>query len=403
MRILHTADWHLGKKLDMHDRFMEHQLFLDWLLKTIDNQGVEAMIIAGDVFDTGSPSNESLRMYYNFLVDLHKTCCRQVVIIGGNHDSISTLNAPADLLKVFNVHVVGGVPANRAEQVIMLHTKLGKPAAVVAAVPFLRDKDVRLSIPGETAEQRSARITEGIAAHYNQLLPLLPPGIPAIATGHLFTQGAVASDSEKEIHVGTLGQFPAQAFPQYYSYIALGHLHRPQAITGYPHIRYSGSPLPLSFSESADKKEVVLLSIQPDGTLQSEALSIPCFRPLWRISGPPETIMEQFSKLPQAVAADQLPAWLEVQVHTPVLLTEIQEALNRMVQQHPAIEQFFLRQIKLKQTGGLASPGEEALELADMSVEHVFEKRLESLQLGEDAALLRQTFAEALQLMEETP
>lgn len=403
MRILHTADWHLGKKLDMHDRFTEHQLFLDWLLKTIDEQGVEAMIIAGDVFDTGSPSNESLRMYYNFLVDLHKTGCRQVVIIGGNHDSISTLNAPADLLKVFNVHVVGGVPANRAEQVVLLHTKLGKPAAVVAAVPFLRDRDVRLSVPGETTVERSVRLTEGIAAHYNDLLPLLPRGIPAIATGHLFAQGAVASDSEKEIHVGTLGQFPAQAFPQYYSYIALGHLHRPQAIAGYPHIRYSGSPLPLSFSESADKKEIVLLSVQPDGTLQTEALPIPCFRPLWRISGAPDTIMEQFSKLPPAVAAEQLPAWLEVQVHTPVLLTEIQEELNRMVQQHPAIEQLFLRQIKLSTIGGLASPGEEALELADMSVEHVFEQRLESLQLSEDADLLRQTFAEALQLMEEMP
>ena len=402
MRILHTADWHLGKKLDMHDRFTEHELFLAWLLKTINEQGVEAMIIAGDIFDTGSPSNESLRMYYNFLVDLHKTGCRQVVITGGNHDSISTLNAPADLLKIFNVHVVGGVPANRAEQVILLNSKSGKPVAVVAAVPFLRDKDVRLSVPGETTEERTVRLTEGIAAHYTELLPLLPQGIPAIATGHLFTQGALGSDSEKEIHVGTLGQFPAQAFPAVYSYIALGHLHRPQAIAGYPHIRYSGSPLPLSFSESADKKEVVLINVQPDGTLQTEALPIPCFRPLWRISGDPSTVMEQFKKLPAAVAPQQLPAWLEVQVHTPVLLTEIQEELNRIVQQHPAIEHLFLRQIKLKTTVGLSATAGEALELADMSVEHVFEQRLESLQLNAEADALRQTFTEALQLMEET-
>lgn len=401
MRILHTADWHLGKKLDMHDRFTEHQLFLDWLLKTIDEQGVEAMIIAGDVFDTGSPSNESLRMYYNFLVDLHTTCCREVVIIGGNHDSISTLNAPADLLKVFNVHVVGGVPANRAAQVITLTSPQGSPVAVVAAVPFLRDKDVRLSVPGETTEERAVRLTEGIAAHYTDLLPLLPQGIPAIATGHLFTRGALGSDSEKEIHVGTLGQFPAQAFPQAYAYIALGHLHRPQTFAGYPHIRYSGSPLPLSFSESADKKEVVLIDVQPDGTLQTEALPIPCFRPLWRISGIPDNIMEQFKKLPAEVAPEQLPAWLEVQVHTPVLLTEIQEELNRLVQQHPAIEHLFLRQIKLKTTGGLSATTDEALELADMSVEHVFEQRLESLQLNAEADVLRQTFTEALQLMEE--
>jgi exonuclease SbcD len=273
--------------------------------------------------------------------------------------------------------------------------------AVVAAVPFLRDKDVRLSVPGETTEERTVRLTEGIAAHYTELLPLLPLGIPAIATGHLFTQGAIGSDSEKEIHVGTLGQFPAGLFPQAYSYIALGHLHRPQAVSGYPHIRYSGSPLPLSFSESTDTKEVVMLSVQPDGTLQTKALPIPCFRPLWRISGTPHTVMEQFKKLPLAVAPGQLPAWLEVQVHTPVLLTELQEELNQVVQQHPAIEHLFLRQIKLKTTAGLASPVEEALELADMSVDHVFEQRLESLQLSTEAEALRQTFNEALQLMEE--
>jgi exonuclease SbcD len=172
-------------------------------------------------------------------------------------------------------------------------------------------------------------------------------------------------------------------------------------VSGYPHIRYSGSPLPLSFSESTDTKEVVMLSVQPDGTLQTKALPIPCFRPLWRISGTPLTVMEQFKKLPLAVAPGQLPAWLEVQVHTPVLLTELQEELNQVVQQHQAIEHLFLRQIKLKTTAGLASPVEEALELADMSVDHVFEQRLESLQLSTEAEALRQTFNEALQLMEE--
>ncbi|MDX5347081.1 MAG: exonuclease subunit SbcD, partial [Hymenobacteraceae bacterium] len=209
MRVLHTSDWHLGQRLVNNERTEEHRLFLNWLIKTICDQEIDLLLIAGDIFDTGFPSNTALKLYYDFLREVKQTCCRDIVIIGGNHDSVSTLNAPAELLRHFNVHVVGGAPADAADEVVLIRDPSGAVGAVVCAVPFLRDKDVRLSIPGESDEQRETRLKQGICDHYTRLVPLVQPykqqQIPVIATGHLFAAGGSTSDSEKEIHVGNLG------------------------------------------------------------------------------------------------------------------------------------------------------------------------------------------------------
>ncbi len=206
MRILHTADWHLGKKLDHAERTDEHQDFLDWLIEKLNKENIDVLIVAGDIFDTGSPSNTALQQYYSFLSNVRNTCCKEVIIIGGNHDSMSTLDAPKELLRYFNVHVVGGVPEMFTDQIIKITDKEGKLELVVCAVPFLRDRDIRLSITGETTEERLERITGGIRKHYHGFIEHIAAyksqGIPVIATGHLFAAGASTSDSEKEIHVG---------------------------------------------------------------------------------------------------------------------------------------------------------------------------------------------------------
>ncbi len=405
MRILHTADWHLGKKLDQHYRTEEHQRFLDWLLQTINERKIDALLIAGDIFDTGSPANETLRMYYNFLVDLKQTCCRQAVIIGGNHDSISTLNAPRELLKALQVHVIGGVPENAEEQIIPLTNTDGEVEAVVAAVPFLRDREVRLSVAGESAVEREQRIREGIIYHYNNLLPLLEnyrlKNIPLIATGHLFAQGAAASESEKEIHVGSLGQIPATAFPVEYNYVALGHLHRPQVVGGLPHIRYSGSPIPLSFSEATDEKQVLILEARPGQAITIEPVQIPVFRQLIRISGQPEKVQQQLVQLNIELARNELPAWVEVQVHTNNLLTQLQDELLDVLKKKPGFGQLFLRQLRLREATGIQEVGTDYHQLVDMTPQHVFNLRLESMGEENELETLKLTFVEALQLMEE--
>lgn len=407
MRILHTADWHLGKKLDQNERTEEHRRFLSWLLACIESEQIDALIIAGDVFDTGAPSNESLGIYYNFLVDLRQTACRKAVVIGGNHDSISTLNAPRELLRALDVHVVGGVPDAPEEQIIALKDAAGKVCAVVAAVPFLRDRDVRLSVPGESSSDREQRLKEGISRHYFNLLPLLEPyqqqGIPLLATGHLFVQGATACDSEKEIHVGTLGQLPASAFPAAFQYIALGHLHRPQTAAGMPHIRYSGSPIPLSFSESGDRKEVVVIETGENAVLSIKSIPVPCFRPLLRIQGSPDEVKQKVAGLNVPSAPDQLSAWLEVQVHTQHLQVQLQDELLEILRTKPFADQLFLRQIRLHEAKGVHQTNVQHLQLTDMSPMHVFTLKLESTGMAAEAQMLQETFTEALQLMEEEP
>src|SRR5688572_2974528 len=173
MKVLHTSDWHLGKRLLHHERTEEHQHFLDWLLEIIRNEKVDALIVAGDIFDTGAPSNTALKQYYDFLRSLYLTGCKHVTITGGNHDSIATLNAPKELLKYFNIHVIGGVPENLEDEIIPLRDEIGEIKLVVCAVPFLRDKDIRLSIAGETAEEREQRIKTGICQHYKDLIPFI--------------------------------------------------------------------------------------------------------------------------------------------------------------------------------------------------------------------------------------
>ncbi len=404
MRILHTADWHLGKKLDQHDRTEEHQLFINWLLQYIEAEKVEVLIIAGDIFDSGTPSNESLKMYYTFLVNLHSTCCRQAIIIGGNHDSISTLNAPRDLLLALQVHVVGGVPELVKDQIIPIKDAEGKVQAVVAAVPFLRDKDVRLSIPGEDAKAREQRLREGILQHYRALLPHVEAykreGIPLIATGHLFAAGAAASDSEKEIHVGTLGQVPAGQFPAEYDYIALGHLHKPQTVSGLSHVRYSGSPVPLCFGESSDAKQVVLLQAVKGEQLEITTVPVPEFRKLIRLKGTPDAVKQQALQLSFS-QDDVLPVWVEVQAQTNSLISNLYDDLQAILQNKPGFGQLFLRQVRLREATGIQETSLELLDLVDMSPEHVFDLRLTSIGETEQQTALRSTYSEALQKMQE--
>jgi exonuclease SbcD len=165
MRVLHTADWHLGQHfLTGQERLTEQRAFLDWLLATVQAQEVEALVLAGDVFDTTSPSHAAQELYYDFLVRMQGTCCRDIVVVGGNHDSPTLLNASRRLLRALRIHVVGGAPTDPAEQIVSLAGS--GPGLVVCAVPFLRDRDLRLSMAGETPDERQFRIRESIAGHY---------------------------------------------------------------------------------------------------------------------------------------------------------------------------------------------------------------------------------------------
>ncbi|MCW3113730.1 MAG: Nuclease SbcCD subunit [Segetibacter sp.] len=404
MKVLHTADWHLGKRLEHCERTEEHQQFLDWLVEKLSEQCIDILIIAGDIFDTGTPSNSALKQYYDFLWRVKNTCCKEVIIIGGNHDSVTTLNAPKDLLKYFNVHVVGGVPDNFTDQIIPISNAQGELQLVVCAVPFLRDKDVRLSIAGESSADMEARLKKGICNHYNSLKEHVAPykaeGIPVIATGHLFAAGGANSESEKDIHVGNLGQVCGDQFPEEFDYVALGHLHRPQVVNKMNHIRYSGSPIPLSFSENEDSKLVVILTFENGKLSELEEFEIPCCRKLIRIKGNLETVKNKLILLED----DKLcyPAWVEVQVETESYIHELDDQLNKLVQKKSFIERLFISQRRLKPLLNLDEQVSEATTLTDLDPKTVFRKKLESAYPNGQTDDLLQTFDEVMELMKQS-
>jgi exonuclease SbcD len=255
MRILHTADWHLGARLVERDRLPEHAAFLDWLIDTLRNEKIDALLVSGDVFDAANPPQDAVALYFDFLKRLADLKTVKAVITGGNHDSASHLNAPRELLKRFDVHVFGHAGENNV-------VDLG--GAVVAAVPFLRERDLRQATAGETITAVHEQVRAAIRAHYATQLAAcrdLAQGRLVIAMGHLTVLGATTSDSERDIHIGKLGAVGADLFNGF-DYTALGHLHRPQKVAGIETIRYSGSPVALSFSEAADAKSVVILDLQ---------------------------------------------------------------------------------------------------------------------------------------------
>jgi len=401
MRILHTADWHLGKKLDHAERTDEHQDFLNWLIDKLNKENIDVLIVAGDIFDTGSPSNTALQQYYSFLSNVRNTCCKDVIIIGGNHDSMSTLDAPKELLRFFKVHVVGGVPDVFTDQIIKVNDSAGNLELVVCAVPFLRDRDIRLSITGETTEERLERITGGIREHYHGFLEYIADyklqGIPVIATGHLFAAGASTSDSEKEIHVGNLGQVGADHFPAEFDYVALGHIHRPQLVNQKTHIRYSGSPIPLSFSENEDKKQVLILNFDEGKMSAIETHEVPCNRKLIRIKGTLEVVKSKIMRLedPQL----KYPAWVEVQIETDAYIPYLEEQLNLLKATKPFIDKLCFKQSILKPHQNLDQLAEEALALNDLDPKAVFIKRCEAEYGDKDFADLLESFDEIMEQM----
>ena len=405
MKILHTADWHLGQRfIGGHERTEEHRHFLDWLVTTVRTQAVEVLIMAGDVFDTGSPSNQALELYYSFLLQVQGTGCRDVVLVGGNHDSPATLNAPARLLRHLRVHVVGCVPDCFEDQVLVLDDAHGKPGLVVCAVPFLRDRDVRLSVPGESAEERESRIKQGIADHYARLAALetvgqlKAAGLPVLATGHLYAAGGAPSDSERTIHVGNLGQVTAEHFPAIFDYVALGHLHRPQRVGGRAHIRYSGAPIALSFSEVDYPKEVVLLEFGADG-LRLESLPVPGVRRLVRFHGPLDDVLTRLTTYDNA--GYSLPAWADVEIRSELNQLEVAEQLLRVIEaldrrQLQVLSRRHLRLVALRSLGAAADVLTPSLH--DFTEREVFAQRLET-EPEEDRQGLLRTFDELLEGM----
>lgn len=375
MRIIHTSDWHLGQHFFTKSRAAEHQAFLHWLIEQIKENQVDALIVAGDIFDTGSPPSYARELYNRFVVELQPTNC-QLVVLGGNHDSVSTLNESRGLLSYLNTTVISCASSNLDQQVIILKDRQNQPAALLCAIPFLRPRDLVTSQAGESGSQKQLALQEAITAHYQalyqravELRTELGLPLPIIATGHLTTVGVTTSDSVRDIYIGTLDAFPAHAFPPA-DYIALGHIHRAQQVAKTEHIRYSGSPIALSFDELSKEKSVYLVEFAQQILASVTPIFIPQFQPMQLIKGDLAQIEQQLAKF-----ADHqgLPVWLDIEVATQDYLTDIQRRIQALAAELP-VEVVLLRRSKEQRNNSIERQEKETLN--ELSVTDVFERRL---------------------------
>ncbi len=222
MRVLHTSDWHIGRTLYGRQRYEEFEAFLDWLAGLIEEENIDVLLVAGDVFDNSTPGNHAQELYYRFLCRAAASSNRHVVVTAGNHDSPSFLNAPRELLKFLNVHVVGCASDPPADELIVIDGPDREPRLIVCAIPYLRDREIRTAEAGESVEDKERKIIEGIRAHYRRVCEaaeekraLLKKPVPIVAMGHLFAAGGrtVDGDGVRELYIGSLAQVRTDVFP----------------------------------------------------------------------------------------------------------------------------------------------------------------------------------------------
>ena len=338
MKILHTSDWHLGQYFMMKTRENEHQAFLSWLIEVVDDQQVDAVIVAGDIFDSASPASYARKLYADFVVQLQQSYCSQLIIVSGNHDSVAVLNESKSLLSALNVSVLAGLSEDLADHIITLKDKSGHEQALVCALPFLRANDVMTSEQGRSADHKQLSLQQGIADTYTSIYTLAEDQIkaqkfdaqmPILATGHLTTIGCSISDSVREIYIGTLTAFPSALFPPF-DYIALGHLHKAQRVQKSDFIRYCGSPIPLSFDESKHVKKVNLIEFTNKQNVQVSEVNIPCFQSLQVISGDVDSITEQITALKASMKDESV--WVEVKLKQAQYMSDLHSHLSQLVE-----------------------------------------------------------------------
>lgn len=377
MNLLHTSDWHLGRMLYGKKRYDEFSAFLDWLIATIADQNIDCLIVAGDIFDTTTPSNRAQTLYYQFLCKLAKTDCRHVVIVAGNHDSPSFLDAPKDLLKALNVHVIGQRSDDVKDDILVLTTPQGQAEALLCMVPYLRDRDLRKVEAGETLKDKEQKLIHGIKQHYRDIAQAgadkraeLGSDIPLIATGHLFAAGGrlEEGDGVRDLYVGSLGQVGVDVFADLFDYVALGHLHVPQTVGGCAHVRYSGSPLPMGFGEA--KQQKILCKVSFDGsTPQIHQLDIPVFQRLVKISGDLATLRDQLTSLVHQKAS----IWVELVYTGSEIAPRLRDDMEELVA-GSAVEILRLQNKQIVER--ILSQNHDSESLEDLSVHDVFERCL---------------------------
>jgi len=403
MKLLHTSDWHIGRALYGRKRYEEFDAFLNWLNDLIEQENIDVLLVAGDVFDSSTPSNRAQELYYRFLCRVAASAKRHVVITAGNHDSPTFLNAPKELLKFLNVHVVGCVSEYPEDELIVLFGADSEPQMLVCAIPYLRDRDIRMAEAGESVEDKERKIIDGIRLHYRNVCQAAEEKragfartVPIVAMGHLFAAGGQTVEGEelRELYIGSLAQVKKDIFPECVDYVALGHLHIAQSVGGSDFIRYSGAPLPIGFGEAAQEKSVVIVEFS-NAMPAVAKISIPCFQELKTLRGDWQAIARGIEEL----KLNGSKAWLEIVYDGDEIAGSLREHLS------DAIAGTGLDILRTNNNRVLerALHGSDVGEtLDDLDVTDVFQRCLEAHQIPEEQrTVLLNTYQEVLASINE--
>ena len=389
MKLIHTADWHLGNSMHDIDRLEETKQFLSWLKGRIEEFGAECLVVAGDIFDTTNPSVEARRQYFRFLASLLDTCCKNIVLVGGNHDSGAMLDAPRDLLDALNIQMVGSLGERPINELVKeLKDGSNNVIGISAAVPYVREQELRrFKIEGEDNFVQSTY--KGLyQAVYDAAEKLRNSRqIPMIATGHLYAsnlEGRPENDngSDAKGHgmrdiVGNLGTVPASSFPEGFDYVALGHIHYSTKVAGNPKIRYSGSPFILGFDEAERAHHILAIDLQKGVEPSVQKIETPQYYSFKRISGSIESITAQLKQLRK----ETIPKPLMIEIvydYTPGV--NIHEALLPVLEKAP----FEVVSWKVNRNNALGanSFSDETLESVDVLDDEEIFRRLLMSKIG---------------------
>lgn len=401
LKILHTSDLHIGKRLYQAELYEEQQLFFDWLTDFIRDHQIDALLVSGDVFDVANPSSESRRVYYDLLRRLMMLNCK-VVITGGNHDSPNVLEAPSELLKHLDIYVAGGLSDEPGRLLVPLQSKDGKAQLVVACLPYLRDADLRRYNQDETYADRVEAIRQGITSVFTRAADLCRekyPGMPAIAMGHLYVQGSDTSESERDIQIGNLAGLDVKHLPAYFSYYALGHLHKPQQPA--PGFVYSGAPVQLSFSEAENQNRVVMITVD-EQTLDYESIEVPRFRNLVRMEDTVEGIRNQLLRYTPKdnTLKDFIELVAKEENHDPSKVIALESMIDEFANEGATILKY--RIIFKNKPTSMTDLYDENQDIAAMKPLNVFRNRLDKENLDEKSTkLLMEAFTEIMEEVEQ--
>lgn len=411
MRLLHTSDWHLGQTLHDFDRSYEHAQFLDWLLAQIEAEAPDALLIAGDVFDSANPSAQAQHQFARFLTAARERApALSIVVVAGNHDSPGRLEATRPFLELFDASVVGQVDRRGPDAfdldrlVVPLMARDGEVRAWCIAMPFLRPGDVPRIDGAEDA------YLAGVAALYQRAIAHAQtrrqPGQAIVAIGHChMAAGKASENSERRIVIGGAEALPADVFDAGIAYTALGHLHLAQQVNGQTNLRYSGSPLPMSFAEIDYPHQIVCVDLYGETATEIRSIRVPRSVELLRVPkshAPLDEVLAELADLDLSAYAAR-PAEAQPYLEVRVRLDAPEPGLRARVEAALAGKPVRLARIDPTSHRAEAESGRAAVSLTDLEKlepEQVFERLCAQrispkLEGREDVmAALRRAFAE---------